>query len=394
MSMSATGAALAAVVAAAAAEQAAEAAAERADQAERAGAPLWIIKAGNFSRGIGIVVTRNWRQVLRLSESIPMVVQEYVQRPLLWHGRKFDLRFMALLRADGTAYCFRRYWPRVCPSPFTLADSSLDRFDVHFTVSGLEQYNASASPLACQEIPCEQFERGMDAGASGAAGPFGVATPTTEAPPAEGTCTDSASASASRASASGEPSPAAGSWSQVVLPLAHAAMRAVLTAARSEMQLGSGSGSGNGNGNGSASASGSGNGAMYGIDIMFTDGRGEGEGGVPQPRVLEVNFSPDCTRMSTHSFPHWPEADGELKELDGAVTPSPQESPPAPAAEQAAERAAGSSSAESPPPPPPPPPPPSLQLPYGTRFWQTALAGLFGPQPPPPEHAGRLVRLL
>lgn len=67
--------------------------------------PLWIVKSSSGCHGDNIEIFEGDRQglmkLLRFidsqSESQPWIAQQYIDRPLLYHKRKFDLRFWVLL---------------------------------------------------------------------------------------------------------------------------------------------------------------------------------------------------------------------------------------------------------------------------------------------------------
>ena len=65
----------------------------------------WVVKdaGANGAAGVWVIVKGNWRQVLsQVDENARLAMQAYVERPLLWHGRKVHLRCYALLFGDGS----------------------------------------------------------------------------------------------------------------------------------------------------------------------------------------------------------------------------------------------------------------------------------------------------
>ena len=82
----------------------------------------WILKPWNYSRSIGTVISDNLSQIIRMKETGPKLACEYIDRPLLFKGLKFDLRFIVLLNKSNPLdlYVYKRFYPRLSPKNFAM----------------------------------------------------------------------------------------------------------------------------------------------------------------------------------------------------------------------------------------------------------------------------------
>ena len=67
-------------------------------------------------------------------ETGPKLVSKYISRPALYHGSKFDLRYIVLVRslAPLDVYVYKMFWIRVANQPYSL--DHFDEYEKHFTV--------------------------------------------------------------------------------------------------------------------------------------------------------------------------------------------------------------------------------------------------------------------
>ncbi|KAJ3673647.1 hypothetical protein LUZ60_005639 [Juncus effusus] len=97
---------------------------------------LWIAKPWNLARTIDTTVTDNISEIIRLMETGPKICQKYIERPSLFKGKKFDLRYMVLVRSFEPLEIFLSdvFWVRLANNDYTLEKNSLFEYETHFTV--------------------------------------------------------------------------------------------------------------------------------------------------------------------------------------------------------------------------------------------------------------------
>lgn len=95
---------------------------------------VWILKAFQTARANLMICTDSASEVLRHASIGPRLVQRYLWNPLNIYGRKFDLRFIVLLKSvkPMELYAYKVFWPRLAPKEWALED--FDDYERHFTV--------------------------------------------------------------------------------------------------------------------------------------------------------------------------------------------------------------------------------------------------------------------
>eukprot|EP00826_Nyctotherus_ovalis_P045450 TRINITY_DN5036_c0_g1_i27.p1 TRINITY_DN5036_c0_g1~~TRINITY_DN5036_c0_g1_i27.p1 ORF type:complete len:387 (+),score=98.58 TRINITY_DN5036_c0_g1_i27:377-1537(+) len=110
--------------------------------AKHCGDNIWLIKPAAMNQGKGIEIFRNdLAGMKKFLESKPQnsywVVQKYIEKPLLYEGRKFDIRMWAVMTCKGEFYFYKHGYIRTS-SDFYSLDSKTNY--VHLTNNCLQQF--------------------------------------------------------------------------------------------------------------------------------------------------------------------------------------------------------------------------------------------------------------
>ena len=128
-----------------------------------AGKNLWVFKPTGYNRGRGVSVfdsISSLHELLGLpslnmsgnfidlkkrstSETIKartFVIQKYIERPLLIHKRKFDVRVWVLVTHELKVYFFKEGYLRTSSECFTLDKDSITSKDIHLTNNAIQKH--------------------------------------------------------------------------------------------------------------------------------------------------------------------------------------------------------------------------------------------------------------
>ncbi|KAL1214586.1 hypothetical protein V5N11_007481 [Cardamine amara subsp. amara] len=97
---------------------------------------LWILKPWNMARTIDTSITDNLSAIIRMMETGPKICQKYIEHPALFKGKKFDLRYVVLVRSIDPLeiYLTEIFWVRLSNNPYSLEKHSFFEYETHFTV--------------------------------------------------------------------------------------------------------------------------------------------------------------------------------------------------------------------------------------------------------------------
>lgn len=129
-----------------------------------AGSNIWILKVAGMNRGFGVEVFETLEQLKKLLKDIAtgyqerivqdnkeiarsqtfiktskFVIQKYIERPLLYRGRKMDLRVWVMFTHELRPFIFRECYVRLSSAPFNMQRLS-EKF-VHLTNNALQKYS-------------------------------------------------------------------------------------------------------------------------------------------------------------------------------------------------------------------------------------------------------------
>ena len=140
---------------------------------------LWLIKAINLNRGMGIKVENDLdkieKEIIEINDNLKMeisnkkkrkckciLIQKYIEKPLLYQGRKFDIRLWVLFIGNkpDDVYIFKEGHLKATCGNYDL--NSKDIY-VHLTNYSIQKYNSDFSKIEIgNEIPFKDLQKDLD----------------------------------------------------------------------------------------------------------------------------------------------------------------------------------------------------------------------------------------
>ena len=140
---------------------------------------LWLIKAINLNRGMGIKVENDLdkieKEIININNNLKMeisnkkkrkckciIIQKYIEKPLLYQGRKFDIRLWVLFIGNkpDDVYIFKEGHLKATCGNYDL--NSKDLF-IHLTNYSIQKYNSDFSKIEIgNEIPFKDLQKDLD----------------------------------------------------------------------------------------------------------------------------------------------------------------------------------------------------------------------------------------
>ncbi|KAI3443556.1 hypothetical protein Pfo_000221 [Paulownia fortunei] len=126
---------------------------------------LWILKPWNMARTIDTTVTQSLSAIIRLMETGPKICQKYIEHPTLFKGRKFDLRYIVLVRSMNPLEILLAdvFWVRLASNTYSLEKHSFFEYETHFTVMNYRgRLNHMHTPEFVKEFEQEHHVQWLD----------------------------------------------------------------------------------------------------------------------------------------------------------------------------------------------------------------------------------------
>ena len=140
---------------------------------------LWLIKAINLNRGMGIKVENDLdkieKEIIEINDNLKMeisnkkkrkckciLIQKYIEKPILYQGRKFDIRLWVLFIGNkpDDVYIFKEGHLKATCGNYDL--NSKDIY-VHLTNYSIQKYNSDFSKIEIgNEIPFKDLQKDLD----------------------------------------------------------------------------------------------------------------------------------------------------------------------------------------------------------------------------------------
>ena len=141
------------------------------------GKNLWVLKRTNLNRGRQMKVLSNIEEIIKeinlmFEEKKPnnLIIQKYIEDPLLYNGRKFDIRIWVLFTYVGKdnkyeIYVFKEGHLKACSDNFNI-DS--DNLFIHLTNYSVQKHNKNFSKVEIgNEISFQLFQQELNKQNSG-----------------------------------------------------------------------------------------------------------------------------------------------------------------------------------------------------------------------------------
>lgn len=111
------------------------------------GKGIWILKPSGFNRGRGIHIFNTPEMLENLLNSIELnsnyIIQKYIESPLLFNNRKFDIRMWVLITHDNRCYYFPEGYIRTSSEDYSISSNLLNNKFVHLTNNAVQKDSAS-----------------------------------------------------------------------------------------------------------------------------------------------------------------------------------------------------------------------------------------------------------
>lgn len=110
---------------------------------EKTGKNIWIMKPSNFNRGNGIEVFNSLEKFEEFTEKFEekhnFIVQKYIDDPLLYNSRKFDIRMWVLITHENCVYVYLEGYIRTSSETYSSSIGELYNKYIHLTNNAVQK---------------------------------------------------------------------------------------------------------------------------------------------------------------------------------------------------------------------------------------------------------------
>lgn len=121
---------------------------------------IWVIKPANMNQGKGIEIFKKLSDIENFfsvqEKNTYWVAQKYIEKPLLYHGRKFDIRVWVVVTGRNEIYFYKKSYMRTSSMEYSVEEN--DNY-IHLTNNCLQRHGenfgkfeeGNTLPIECLE---------------------------------------------------------------------------------------------------------------------------------------------------------------------------------------------------------------------------------------------------
>ncbi|EAR92967.2 tubulin-tyrosine ligase family protein (macronuclear) [Tetrahymena thermophila SB210] len=103
---------------------------------------IWLLKPADANQGRGIEILKTQKDIIsslvQKQCNSYWVIQKYIEKPLLYHGRKFDIRIWVLVTKSGEIFIYKPGYIRTCCDEYNMQDIDVN---LHLTNNFVQKHH-------------------------------------------------------------------------------------------------------------------------------------------------------------------------------------------------------------------------------------------------------------